>query len=208
MRILVAEDDATSRRMLEVTLAKWGYEVLVARDGPQAWQVLDGEEPPGLALLDWVMPGMDGLEVCRKVRSVTRTPPIYIILLTARVAKDDVVRGFEAGADDYVTKPFNSDELRARVKVGRRIVELQKNLALRVHDLENALARVKKLQGLLPICSYCKRIRDDQNYWQQVESYFSEHSDAEFTHGICPDCYDKVVKPKFSRLAASGEMEK
>jgi CheY-like chemotaxis protein len=194
--------------MLEVTLAKWGYDVLVARDGPQAWQVLDGEEPPSLALLDWVMPGMDGLEVCRKVRSVTRTPPIYIILLTARVAKDDVIRGFDAGADDYVTKPFNSDELRARVKVGRRIVELQKNLALRVQELENALARVKKLQGLLPICSYCKRIRDDQNYWQQVESYFSEHSDAEFTHGICPDCYDKVVKRKFSQLAASGEMEK
>ena len=106
----------------------------------------------------------------------------------------------QAGADDYITKPFDRDELRARLEVGRRIVELQRSLARRVQQLEEALARVKQLQGLLPICSYCKKIRDDRNYWQQLESYLSDHSEAQFSHGICPDCYEKIVKPDLECL--------
>jgi sigma-B regulation protein RsbU (phosphoserine phosphatase) len=127
------------------------------------------------------------------------TPP-YLILLTAKGGREDLVTGLEAGANDYVTKPFNREELRARVQVGVRMVELQQSLADRVKALEEALARVKQLQGLLPICSYCKKIRDDQNYWQQVESYIAEHSQAQFSHSICPDCYEKLVKPELDQL--------
>lgn len=205
MRILIAEDDVVSRRMLEATLQKWGYEVVAVADGLAASQALEGEDPPHLAILDWMMPDMDGIEVCRKVRELSRAPQTYLILLTARGSSEDVVRGLEAGANDYVTKPFDREELRARVQVGMRVVELQANLAERVLELEEALARVKQLQGLLPICSYCKKIRDDRNYWRQVESYVSEHSEAVFSHGICPECYDKFVKPELEKLHSHQE---
>jgi DNA-binding response OmpR family regulator len=205
MRILIAEDDAVSRRRLEATLQKWGYEVLAVEDGLAAWEVLQGEMPPPLAILDWMMPGMDGIEVCRKVRERSPSRPLYIIVLTARGSREDVVAGLQAGGDDYVTKPFDREELHARVKVGLRVLQLQMNLADRVRELEEALARVKQLQGLLPICSYCKRIRADQNYWQQVEGYISEHSDAVFSHGICPECYDKFVKPELEKLHSHHE---
>lgn len=109
------------------------------------------------------------------------------------------MRGLDAGADDYIIKPFNREELRARVKVGVRILDLQNNLAGRVSELERAMAGVKQLQGLLPICCYCKKIRDDQNYWQQVEGYISRHSEAQFSHGVCPDCFEKIVKPELAR---------
>ena len=111
---------------------------------------------------------------------------LYVILLTARDARADVVAGLDAGADDYLIKPFDLEELRARVQVGRRLVALQDRLADRVAELQEALTKVKQLNGLLPICAYCKRIRTDQNYWEQVEHYVAEHSEAQFSHGICP----------------------
>ncbi len=200
MKILVAEDDMVSRRLLEATLVKWGYEVVVTCDGAEAWAVLQGADAPPLAILDWMMPGMDGIELCRKVRQALMPTPPYLILLTAKGRREDVVTGLRSGANDYVTKPFDREELRARVQVGIRIVELQQSLADRVKALEDALARVKQLQGLLPICSYCKKIRDDQNYWQQVENYISEHSEAQFSHSICPDCYERHVKPELDQL--------
>jgi phosphoserine phosphatase RsbU/P len=200
MKVLIAEDEAISRRLLEATLLRWGYEVVVASDGVEAWEILQGDDAPPLAILDWMMPSMDGLEVCHRVRNRPRCTPLYLILLTAKGRREDIVTGLEAGANDYVTKPFNREELRARVEVGVRMVELQQNLADRVRALEEALARVKQLQGLLPICSYCKKIRDDQNYWQQVESYIAEHSQAQFSHSICPDCYEKLVKPELEQL--------
>jgi sigma-B regulation protein RsbU (phosphoserine phosphatase) len=200
VKILIAEDDVVSRRLLEATLIRWGYEVVVTRNGVEAWHVLQGEDAPLLAVLDWMMPGMDGLEVCRRVRGLQRATPPYLIILTAKGRQEDIVTGLEAGANDYVTKPFNREELRARVRVGTHMVELQQSLAERVRALEDALARVKLLQGLLPICSYCKKIRDDQNYWQQVETYIAEHSEAQFSHSICPDCYDARVKPQLEQL--------
>jgi sigma-B regulation protein RsbU (phosphoserine phosphatase) len=200
VKVLIAEDDRVSRRLLEATLIKWGYEVTVTCDGAAAWEVLQSVDPPPLAILDWMMPGMDGLEVCRRIRHVPTPTPPYLILLTAKGRREDIVTGLRAGANDYVTKPFDREELRARVQVGRRIVELQQSLAERVKALEEALTRVKQLQGLLPICSYCKKIRDDQNYWQQVENYISEHSEAQFSHSICPDCYEKLVKPELDQL--------
>ncbi len=196
MNILIAEDDPISRRLLEATLVKWGYEVVSTSNGAEAWEVLVGPEPPRLAILDWMMPEMDGVEICRRARGRPDPGTLHIILLTARGRKEDVIAGLLAGADDYVTKPFDHEELRARVQVGVRIVELRTMLAARVADLEEALTRVRQLRGLLPICSYCKKIRDDQNYWQQVEQYVSTHTDVQFSHGICPDCYSRVVEPQ------------
>jgi sigma-B regulation protein RsbU (phosphoserine phosphatase) len=200
MKVLIAEDDLVSQRLLQATLSKWGYEVVVTGDGAAAWEALQSRDPPPLAILDWMMPALDGIQVCRKIRGVPTATPPYLMLLTAKGRRQDIIAGLQAGANDYVTKPFDREELRARVQVGVRMVELQQSLADRVKALEEALARVKQLQGLLPICSYCKKIRDDRNYWQQVESYISKHSEAQFSHSICPDCYDSLVKPELEQL--------
>lgn len=204
MKILIAEDDPVSRRMLEVMLPRWGYDVIVAADGVTAWQVMRKGDRPQLAILDWMMPGMDGVEVCRKLRAMPAPEPMYLLLLTAKGGKENIVAGLEAGADDYMTKPFEREELRARLRVGQRILELQTNLAQRVRELGDALTRVKQLQGLLPICAYCKRIRDDGNYWQQVESFIAAHSEAQFSHSICPACYERVVKPELEQLGVTA----
>lgn len=128
MKILIAEDELLSRRVLEASLAKWGYEVVVARDGTEAWTLFEQEDEPRLAVLDWMMPGLDGVEVCRRIRHREARPYVYIVLLTARSQKQDLLRALEAGADDYLTKPFDAEELRARLHVGRRIIELQDEL--------------------------------------------------------------------------------
>ncbi len=194
MKILIAEDDPVSRRILEATLVKWGYEVSVTLDGRQAWNELQREDAPSLAILDIMMPGMDGLEICRKVRSLPCAIPPYLILLSAMSDKEHVVRGIKAGANDYLTKPFHREELRVRVGAGIRVLALQKTLTERVAELEHALSQVNQLEGMLPICSYCKKIRDDHNYWQKVENYISDHTNVQFSHGICPDCYERVIR--------------
>jgi CheY-like chemotaxis protein len=199
MKVLIAEDDPIPRRMLETALADWGYDVVVAGNGHDALEALQGPDGPRLAVLDWVMPALDGVEVCRRLRQAPTSEPPYIILLTSRDAKADVVTGLESGANDYVVKPFDRAELEARVRVGRKVVELQQSLTLRVRELEEALSQLKQLQGLLPICSYCKKIRDDRNYWQQVETYVSARSQVRFSHGICPDCWHKEVRPQLER---------
>lgn len=200
MRILIAEDDPVSRRMLEITLSNWGYDVIVTADGARAWETLQAKEGPQLAILDWMMPGLDGLQICHKARETPATKSIYLILLTAKGEKSDLVAGLAAGADDFVTKPFNREELHARLQVGARMVELQKSLADHVKELESALSQVKQLQGILPICAHCKKIRDYQNSWQRVEHYVSEHSEAQFSHTICPDCYASIVEPEIEEL--------
>jgi sigma-B regulation protein RsbU (phosphoserine phosphatase) len=192
MNILIAEDDPISRRILEQTLVAWGYEVVVTGNGKEAWNVLTSEGAPSLAILDIMMPEMDGLEICRSVRQLLSPTPPYLILLTAMSGKEDVVKGIEAGANDYLTKPFHREELRVRVGVGAKMLALQRELTDHVKELEDALARVKQLQGMLPICSYCKQVRDDQNYWHKVETYISSHADIKFSHGICPDCFARV----------------
>jgi sigma-B regulation protein RsbU (phosphoserine phosphatase) len=199
LRILIAEDDLISRRLLEATVQRWGYWVIASQDGEEAWRHLENQDGPLLAILDWMMPGCDGLEVCRRARSRMKAWPLYIIMLTARGRREDLVAGLQAGADDYLTKPFDQEELRARLQVGVRLINLQQSLSERVQELEEALSKVKQLQGLLPICSYCKKIRNDQNYWQQVETYVGQHSEAQFSHSICPDCYEQVVSPDMKK---------
>jgi phosphoserine phosphatase RsbU/P len=180
MRALIADDDRMTTAMLGRALEMLGFEVSVVHDGESAWKSLNTEPAPALAVLDWMMPGADGPELCRRIRAAARRSYVYVILLTSRTSQQDLVAGFDAGADDYLTKPFDPEELRARVRVGQRMLTL--------------LANVRQLTGLLPICSYCKRIRDDKNYWAQVESYISEHSDVRFSHGICPACYEKAIE--------------
>jgi DNA-binding response OmpR family regulator len=204
MKALIADDDLTYRRMLEALLAKWGYDLVVTSDGDAAWQVLQAPDAPQLAILDWMMPGKDGVEICRQIRESSQSDPKYIILLTSKGDKKDIVSGLDAGADDYITKPFESEELRARVQVGERILRLQSELARRVKELQEALDQIETLEGILPICMYCKKIRNDQNYWQQVESYISQHSLAEFTHGLCPECFEKHIKRPLQGLSSEG----
>jgi DNA-binding response OmpR family regulator len=191
MKVLIAEDDSVSRLLLESILREWGYEVIATDDGLAAWDCLQAGGGPRLVILDWQMPGLDGLELCRRARAAPATASVYILLLTGKGGTENIVIGLRAGANDYLTKPFDLDELAARLGVGRRVVELQQSLAERVAELERTLAQVKRLQGLIPICAWCKKVRNDANYWQQVEEYIGEHSGVRFSHGICPDCAGK-----------------
>ena len=200
LQVLVADDEAVSRTIVGAMLKKAGYPVIYATDGEQAFRTLDSDDPPALALLDWEMPGLQGPEVVKRIRGKQAQTPTYIILLTSRDSYADIVEGLRAGADDYVTKPANEDELIARVSVGARVVQLQTALAERVRSLEEALANVKALQTLLPMCAYCKSIRNDQNYWEKVETYFTQHSNVAFTHSYCPNCYERFVRPELEAL--------
>jgi DNA-binding response OmpR family regulator len=191
-RILVAEDHYVSRHLLERNLENWGFEVTSAQNGEEAAEILASPEAPSIAILDWMMPRMDGVEVCQRVRQNGTVPYIYLLLLTAKSQKDEIATGLDAGADDYVIKPFDPDELRARLKVGQRVVELERTLAKRVTDLEAALNDVKKLKSLLPICMYCKSVRDDGDYWRQIDEYIYKETGTDFSHGICPACMEKI----------------
>ena len=194
MRVLIADDDAALRHGLQVQLERWGYEPIVCEDGTAARVVLNGPSPPPLAILDWSMPGADGVTLCGEIRATPSLGTMYVILLTAHDRLDQMVEGLTGGADEYITKPFDWGVLRARLKTGARIAALQQHLSQRVTELQTALAMVKQLSGLLPICSYCKKIRRDGNYWQQLEAYLSEHSEAEFSHGVCPECFEAARK--------------
>jgi two-component system, cell cycle response regulator len=160
VRVLVAEDDATSRKLLTRVLAQWGYEVTATSDGAEAWAVLQSENPPPLAILDWMMPEVDGVELCRRVRMCYTESPLYIILLTGRDAKDDMVIGLDAGANDYLGKPFHREELRARVNVGRRFAELNQKL-LETHRSLEILARTDPLTGTLNRRAMLERLSEE-----------------------------------------------
>ena len=147
VRILLADDDEVSRHILKGTLSRWGFDVISAVDGHEAWQVLQADNAPRLAILDWVMPGMDGVDVCRKVREQLTGPYIYMLLLTSKREKEDIVRGMAAGADDYVSKPFDPQELRVRLKAGERIIDLQEKLLQAQQDLQY-MATHDNLSGL------------------------------------------------------------
>jgi sigma-B regulation protein RsbU (phosphoserine phosphatase) len=194
VHVLIADDDRATAEALSRTLERWGFKVTVKHNGADAWEILRGPEAPALAILDWMMPEIDGREVCRLVRQEAAHPNAYLILLTSRDSRTDIVAGLESGADDYLVKPFDPAELQARIHVGTRMLNLQDRLESRVKELQLALSEVKQLSGLLPICSYCKRVRSDDNYWHQVDAYIAHHTDAKFSHGICPPCFDTISK--------------
>lgn len=205
LKVLLAEDDSSSRALLAAHLTKWGYEVVEARDGAEAWRALQEPDAPRLALLDWWMPKLDGAEVCRRLRESASNDGTYAIILTAKRRMTDLVEAFEAGADDYLSKPADREELQARLRVGARMLELQGRLARRVRDLEAANAEIRQLQEILPICSYCKKVRDDTDYWQEVEEYFAERADTRFSHAICPHCYEERVTPELAEWILSQQ---
>jgi len=207
MRILVAEDGKVDRLRLEKILSEWGFEVESFRNGDKALGRLSEPDPPRLCILDWVMLGIEGTELCRRIREKFPEQSFYLIILTARQGIDNVIEGLSAGADDYVTKPFVSRELRQRIDVGVRVLGLEQLLNKKVNQLEEALEDVKSLQGLLPICSYCNKIRNDEDYWEKVETYISRHADVEFSHSICPTCYEQHVQPMLDQRKKGGSSE-
>ncbi len=178
MNILVVDDDARLRFLLQTTLTRMGHAVAVANDGVAALTVFGRCHVP-LIVSDMMMPAMNGLELCKRVRKANRSQYTYFILLTAVDGKSGYLEGMNAGADDFINKPFDEDVLAARIKVAERILKLQ--------------SQVKQLAGLLPICAICKKVRDDQNYWHQVESFIAHHTDATFTHSYCPDCFKRLL---------------
>lgn len=196
MRILIADDDSASRIVLATFLERLGYEVVAVEDGLAAWRVLQLANAPRLAILDLMMPGIDGLELVRRVRDIPSMLPPYLIMLSTRSDKVDIVAGLDAGANDYVAKPFDHGELRARVEVGRRMVEMRSELAAKIEQLRQAVDQIKTLKGIVPICASCKNIRDDRGFWNRVENYVRDHTEAEFSHAVCPDCMKRLY-PQF-----------
>jgi DNA-binding response OmpR family regulator len=181
MRVLVAEDDPVSRLLLTKTLEGLKHEPLVAWDGHEAWERFIAE-PVDVVITDWMMPRVDGLELTRRIRARARERYTWVLLLTALHGKERYLDGMDAGADDFMSKPLDRQELQVRLRVAERILSLQQE--------------VRQLEGLLPICSYCKKIRDELDRWSQVEDYVSRHTEAQFSHGICPDCYEHHLKPQ------------
>ena len=179
--VLVVDDDAVASAQLGAIASAAGYQVKSAHDGRQAWELLQLTRVP-IVICDWYMPELDGPALCRRIRSRVDQPYVYFILVTSRGGKEQYLAGMDAGADDFIAKPVDPDELRARLRVAERILGLRKELS--------------QLEVLLPICSYCKRIRNDHEEWEPLERYIEEHFRQLVTHSICPDCYEKYVQPQ------------
>ena len=195
MYVLIAEDDAVSRRVLEDAVTAAGHEVTLVENGQAAWEKLQ-TETFDLVISDWVMPEMDGLELCRRVRAREDAPFCHMMLVTSRNATEDIVRGIMAGANDFITKPFDRAVLTARLHAAERVIDLERSLAQRVTELEDALHEIATLRKLLPICSYCKNVRDeDTQTWSDIEEHLHHHEQTDFTHSVCPTCYDDRIRP-------------
>ncbi|MBN1866722.1 response regulator transcription factor [Candidatus Sumerlaeota bacterium] len=191
MKILIAEDDATSRLVLDLTFKKESFETVSAADGEVACRLVSEDPTIDMAVLDWMMPVVDGLEVCQRIRAIRKTDPIYVIILTTRDEKQDVIQGLNAGADDYMSKPFDRAELLARVRVGERVVSLQRDLNRRIRSLEEARDHIQVLQEIVPFCMHCHKIRTDKESWERIETYIEKNSGTVLSHGLCPECLEK-----------------
>lgn len=191
IKVLIAEDDDVSRQLLVTLLKKWGYDVISTSNGDEAWAALQEITEPTIAILDWMMPGMTGVEICQRAHSLDS---VYFILLTARAHENDITTGLESGADDYITKPFAALDLRSRMRVGERVLGLQSNLATKIREFSETSEQNPDKKPLVSVCSYCKRIRDEENRWQKLETYMSALLEGRVTHGICPECYEKTIK--------------
>lgn len=182
--LLVVDDDPVSAAKLAAVAQAGGYTVQTAADGAAAWALLKLSPFP-VVISDWYMPEMDGVELCRLVRGLPPERYTYFILITAHGGKAQYLTGMEAGADDFITKPIDADELQARLKVAQRILGLRREL--------------RALEGLLSVCSYCRKIQEGES-WASLEQYIEKRSQAQFSHGICPDCYARVFEPTLGPL--------
>jgi phosphoserine phosphatase RsbU/P len=185
MKILIVEDDPIAGAVLEASLKALGHEVEMTADGEAGWNSFC-ETPRRLVISDWKMPGRDGLELCRGIRAKGGDYTYFILLSNLANSAENLDQAMEAGADDFLAKPVNPGELKARLHVADRIL--------------NYTTQVRQLQGIIPVCGYCRKMRDDQNYWSQVEEYISKQTGSEFSHGVCPDCYDRVLVPEMRKL--------
>lgn len=212
MKALIADDDNITRAAIQRLLEKWGYEVLQARDGCGSLKALCHKDPPRIAILDWVMPEPDGVEICRYLKQKKDLPFIFTILLSVKQEKKDIINALDSGAHDFLSKPVHTGELRSRIAVGARIVKAEDDIRSKnrkfAHinyqlkqtnaELQIALKQINTLQGILPICVSCKKIRtenmeaNDPNSWVTMEEYISSRTDTEFSHGICPVCAAKL----------------
>jgi DNA-binding response OmpR family regulator len=181
VNVLIVEDDPVTRRILASQVSGLGHSVDVAAGGEEAWELLGGVRYP-LLICDWMLPGMTGLELCRRIRARDTESYTYIILLTSLSGKERYLEAMEAGVDDFITKPPDIEQLGARIRVGERILGLER--------------QVRNLEGLLPICSYCKRIRGESDRWEPIERYLSQRTESRLSHGICPTCYELHVRPQ------------
>lgn len=179
-RILVAEDDPISSIILRTMLEKFGYETVGARDGGEAWDAFN-KEPVRLIVSDWMMPGMDGLALCEKVRARSQTLYTYFILLTANHTNaENYALATAAGVDDFLTKPIDREAIRMRLSVAERILKYT--------------AEIRRLKELIPICVYCRKVRDERDYWERVETYIQNETGSRFSHGACPECCEKELE--------------
>ena len=239
MKILTVDDEYVSRKKLEMAVQSLGYETLTASHGIEGLNIWEHEKPR-IVITDWLMPGIDGIELCKKIREAEKGQYTYIIMLSIKKGMQSVIDGIDAGADDFISKPFQKEELAARIKAGERILRIESKLLTAFNDLtgeikerkrteeelakqrdflmgtihelkkaketkkelisklQDALSEVNQLSGLLPICSHCKKIRDDKGYWKNLEEYIANRSGAQFSHSVCPKCmeehYPEVAK--------------
>lgn len=191
MRVLIAAADEATTDTLAAALAPFAVQIACVHAGDEAWRALCADEDIIFAIVDWNMPGVSGLELCRKLRQEGPRSGVYVLLLLPHARDEAVVAGLEAGADDYCTMPPDPHELRVRVRVALRILSLQRRLSASAHD---AHAHGADGHELTPICSYCKQVHTDDDHWLEVDDYLAQHSEIKFTHHICPRCYDAAVK--------------
>jgi CheY-like chemotaxis protein len=192
MKVLIVDDIQENIDNLIITLESEGYDITTATSGEKALQ-LANDFLPDLVLLDVEMGGIDGFETCRRLKQNEFTNDIPVIFVTASVDLKDVDQGFLCGGVDYISKPFRHEEVCARVRTHLHLRALVKQQQSLIIELQDALEKVKTLSGLLPICAWCKMIRDDSGYWNQIEIYIRDHSEADFTHSICPECRSQVA---------------
>ena len=189
MKILIAEDDAVSAKILQFALESAGHEVRATATGSEAWAAFD-QEPVRVIISDWMMPDSDGLDLCRQVRGRAKTDYTYFILLTANhTGRENLRKAMDAGVDDFLPKPLDRETVLMRLRVAERIIEFS--------------TQIRQLKELIPICMYCKKVRDDENFWHGVESYISQQTGSNFSHGICPECFEKHVKFRRSESTKS-----
>jgi sigma-B regulation protein RsbU (phosphoserine phosphatase) len=179
-RILMVEDDPVSALILEVALTNFGYQPIIARNGAEAWEQFE-RDPVRLIVSDWMMPGIDGLALCERVRMRPQTPYTYFILLTANhTSAHNYELASTAGVDDFLTKPLDREAIRMRLRVAERILKYT--------------AEIRQLQEMIPICVYCRKVRDEHDYWDLVETYLQKQTGSRVTHAACPECYEKEME--------------
>lgn len=190
MNILIAEDEMVSRRLLEKYLTDNGHKVTAVSGGSEAWRIFLREKTR-VIISDWRMPDLSGLDLCRRIRATNREDYTYFILLSGvSRTRENFMQAAQAGVDDFLSKPLNHDEIWMRLRVAERILSYNR--------------QIQELESILPICAYCKKIRDDGDYWEQLETYMTEHAGLDFSHSICPECYDKHVKPELAEIQKSN----